>query len=237
MSNNNEIFYLLFPIMGLAIWLYVKLKAERKNSEKLSSENARLIANNAMLEADQLKYQLQPHTLNNILANLKVFSNKLSLGMDSLSDTLDYILYKGNMNLVSVKDELAFIDKYLKLNDLFINEIDSVTYDTSKVDISSKYFEEACIPHLITAHFIENAFKHGDINHPNFLDIKVLLSNNSFELFITNKVKLKTQKKAGGLGLNNMHKRLELLQIGTFKIEHGGTESDYYSKLNIEFPK
>ena len=63
--------------------------------------------------------------------------------MESLSDTLDYILYKNN-NLVSVEDEIEFIKQYLKLNDLFINEIDSVNLDDNKINKSSKYLKKPC---------------------------------------------------------------------------------------------
>jgi LytS/YehU family sensor histidine kinase len=237
MNNDSVISALLILMTATAIWVYIKLREERKKRQELFNENIKLIADNSLLEADQLKYQLQPHTLNNILANLKVFSNKLSKGMDSLSETLDYILYKGNNNLVNIQDELEFINKYLKLNDLFINEIDSVKFDTSKIETTSKFYTQACIPHLITAHFIENAFKHGDLKHPNFLQIRAKLSDSKFQLEVMNKIRPKVKSSNGGIGLKNMEKRLALLDVGEFHITHGGSESDYSSLLIINFPK
>jgi two-component system LytT family sensor kinase len=165
MENNA---FLIIVLIAIGIWLYIKLKKARKERDEIAIENRNLIADNALLEAEHLKFQLQPHTLNNILANLKVIASKLNKGMDSLSETLDYILYKGNTHLVSVEDELNFIKKYLALNDLFTSEIDSIKTDNSQVKTTSKYYTTKCIPHLITAYFIENAFKHGDVNHPEF---------------------------------------------------------------------
>lgn len=207
----------------------------REQHKFVEDENRRLIAENALLEAEHLKFQLQPHTINNILANLKVFANKLNKGMDSLSETLDYILYKGNKNLVSIQDEMEFINKYLQLHDLFVSEIDSIDFETSRINRSSPYFEKACIPHLITAHFLENAFKHGDTNHPEFLRIDVSLDKQTLVLSVVNRIKSKKDSDREGIGLKNMKKRLELLQTGKFEISQSCEEYTYHSTLLIEF--
>jgi LytS/YehU family sensor histidine kinase len=178
---------------------------------------------------------LQPHTLNNILANLKSIANKLNKGMDSLSDTLDYILYKGNTHMVSVKDELEFIRKYLVLNDLFTSEIDSIKLDLAKVNKNSNKFSTNCIPHLITAYLVENAFKHGDVNHPEFLKINIILTDDLFEMIVINRLKQKPNEKKGGIGLDNMRKRLELLLPGKFNIKTSCNEFEYISSLIINF--
>lgn len=218
-------------VIGLsitAIWLYVKLNKTDKLNKSLSEKIV-------MLEAEQLKFQLQPHTLNNILANLNVIANKLNKGLSSLSETLEYILYKGNTHLVTVEDEMNFIKKYLALNDLFISEIDSIKFDSSQVDANSKYFTSACVPHLITAYFIENAFKHGDVNHPEFLKINLKLSENTFEMNVVNRIKQKPNVSKGGIGLNNMKKRLNILMTGRYEINNDFDDQEYHSTLIIRF--
>ncbi len=234
-NDNGALIFLLVVVIGVCIWLYIKLKNERKEREKVGRENRKLIADNALLEAEHLKFQLQPHTLNNILANLKSIANKLNKGMDSLSETLDYILYKGQSHLVSVEDEMNFIKKYLALNDLFISEIDSIKYDGSQVNTNSKHFISPCVPHLITAYFIENAFKHGDVNHPEFLKIQIKLSDTVFEMAVVNRIKQKATPKNGGLGLSNMKMRLDLLLTGKYEIKTTCNEQEYYSTLIIRF--
>ena len=229
----TEIIILILVL--LIIWLGIKLGQASKEKKKINSENRKLIADNALLETEQLKFQMQPHTLNNILANLKVTANKLNKGMDSLSETLDYILYKGNNHLVSVQDELDFISKYLSLNDLFISEIDSIKSDFSQVNKNSKYYTKSCIPHLITAYFIENAFKHGDIKHPEFLNIQVKLSDSNFNIIVINKTTLSASKPKGGIGLSNMKKRLELLLDNNFEVKTSAYENEYHSSLTIFF--
>ena len=69
--QKDEIVFLVFLLAGLAvlcIGLYTKLIGEKKQRDKLAMENRKLIADNALLEAEHLKFQLQPHTLRNMVA-------------------------------------------------------------------------------------------------------------------------------------------------------------------------
>jgi LytS/YehU family sensor histidine kinase len=234
-QDQDALIFFLLVLFGVCIWLYIKLKKEKKLRDAVSKENAKLIADNALLLNEHLKFQLQPHTLNNILANLKVFSNKLNKGLDSLSATLEYILYRGNHHLVSVQDELHFIKKYLELNDLFTNEIDSISLDSTQVITTSKYFYTGCIPHLITAYLVENAFKHGDVNHPQFLRIELTLTDKQFAMKVVNKIKKKPTIGNGGIGLKNMKERLDLLLPGKYEISSSSNEQEYQSTLLIRF--
>lgn len=234
-EDSGGLVFIILVFIGLCVWLYFKLSAEKRQREQLARENARLIADNALLEADHLKFQLQPHTLINILAHLKLTANKLNKGLASLSETLEYILYKGNTNLVTVEEEITFIQEYLRLNELFISQIDVIKEDYSQVDRSSKYFSSPCIPHLITAYFIENAFKHGDITQKESLKLSLRLTEKEFELTVINKIGPKPTSAKGGLGLNNMKKRLELLVTNKYAIKNNISENEFHSSLTILF--
>jgi two-component system LytT family sensor kinase len=226
---------LLILLVIAFLWLFKKFKRERKEREKQTKENRMLKTNRSIMEAEYLKFQIQPHTLNNILANLRSISSKLSDGMDSLAETLEYVLYKGNTQFVSVKDEINFIQKYLTLYDLLINEIDSIKVDLSEVDENSSHYFVACIPHLITGYFIENAFKHGDINHPEFLYIQIKLDDKKFEMSVTNKIKERKISSNGGIGIANMNKRLSLLLEDRYEIDQNINDDEYQAILIIRF--
>ena len=234
-SWERAAFILCIFVAILIIWLIIRINFQKKQIKKLSRKNTQIIAENALLEAEHLKFQLQPHTLKNIIAILLSISNKLNKGMNSLSEILEYILYKSNSNLVSIEEEIEFIKIYLNLYDLFISEINSIKFDFSEVKENSRYFKDKCIPHLITAYFIENAFKHGDINNPEFLRIKVKLTNDCFELLVINRIRKNPKNSRGGLGLVNMRKRLDLLSQGKYEIKNSCNENDYYSTLTINF--
>lgn len=235
MENNEGPVFIILIFIVLSIWLYTKLKAEKKKQDNLARENAKLMADNALLEAEHLKFQLQPHTLRNMVATLHVASKNLYKGSEALAETLDYILYNGNKQLVSVADELTFLESYKSLQGNFVYQTNSIKIDKSEINTNSKYFNAACLPHLITAYFIENAFKHGDVNHPEFLTIKIKLSDKSFEMDVVNRINKKHSNNKGGLGLTNMRKRLELLLSGKYEIKNSCSEQNYYSTLTIHF--
>ncbi len=235
MEKNEELIILIAVLAVSNFYFWYKLSQEKSKRDKLKRENSRLIADNAKMEADDLKFRLQPHTINNILANLKVLSNKLNRGMDALSIMLEYILYHGKQDLVSVEEEMHYLRNYLNLNDLFISQIDSIKVDDSGLNQQVSTFKSKCIPHLITGYFLENAFKHGDIHHPQFLAVKLLLDEEKFEMIVTNKIKSAVASKKGGIGLNNMNKRLDLLVPGKHKIASRIEEDQYEAYLKISF--
>lgn len=234
-DNNNEVLYLLIlALAGFCVWLYTQLRKAKQQQENLSKENTKLIADNALLEAEHLKFQLTPHTLNNIMQNLKSIAKKLNTGMETLSETLEYILYKGKTHMVSVEEELVFIERYLELNDLFTSELDSIKLEKN-IQTKSLYYSTPCLPHLISAYFIENAFKHGNIHHPEFLKVSVCLTDNNFELTVKNKVGNRKNHGKGGIGLTNMKKRLELLTNGKYEVKSEEVNGEYFAKLLIHF--
>lgn len=236
MQDDEIIIILIFVFFsGLAYMLFT-LRKEKKLREKLSQENSRLIADNALLEAEHLKFQLQPHTLRNMIASLHVASKNLYRGSEALANTLDYVLYNGNKkHLVSIQEEVSFLEIYRELQGNFVNQTDNIIIDKSGINTSSKYYHAECIPHLTMAYFIENAFKHGDIYHPDFLHIRIILADNRFELHVTNRSKPKAKAMVGGVGLTNMQKRLDLLLNSAFEIKTQQTEQEFYSYIKITF--
>lgn len=250
MNDNNEIVLFVLALIIAVIWLAIKLnkanklnqKLDKQNAElknqnnKLHRENSELIADNAILEAEHLKFQLQPHTLGNVVTTLNAIAKNLHRGTESLAESLNYILYKGNTHLVTVEEEISFIKKYIQLNQLLYSDIISTSIDDSQVSKSSKYYNTQCIPHLISAYLVENAYKHGDKTHPDFLRIVLKLSDYSFEMTVVNRLNAKpTENKNGGLGLKNMEKRLELLLNGKYEVRRSCNEYEYHSTLIIRF--
>lgn len=236
-APEDSFFLVAGFIVCFAIIIYQNRKVSKERKEKAAALQLKqkYETDVQLLKAEHLKFRLQPHTLNNILASLKAVSNKLNKGMDALSETLDYILYQGDAHFVSVESELDFVRRYLALNDLFLTEIDSVKLNESEVNTSSPFYRQKCIPHLVTAYFLENAFKHGDISHPEFLVIKVILNDTHFEMHVVNRIKaFSMRKKSGGIGLQNMKNRLELLLRDKHEVKFNCNETEYHSLLRIQ---
>lgn len=235
MEKSDTPGILITALVIVIIVLYRKLTKERKVKDVLQKENSKLQADNALIEAEKLKFQLEPHTLNNLLANLMAISSKLNRGMEALSEILEYIIYKGNAHFVSGEDEVTFIKKYIRLNELRTNEIDSVVLDLKEVDKSSVKYSDRCLPHLISAYLIENAYKHGDVNARDFLDIKVVLNNTCYKIEVKNRLRAQPNAEKGGVGLMNMQKRLDLLMEGRYEYRNSCNENIYFTSLTINF--
>lgn len=229
-------------LLGISIWLFVKLRRARKERDavlkekerisaqrdELIKENAQLEVENALLQSDNLKIQLEPHTMKNIMGRLQAYASNLSHGMDTMMQTMDYVLYKGATHRVSVKEEVGFMRSYMDMQSIVRRAHDGMEPIVDKLDKNSRWYNQPCIPHLVTGYLLENAFKHGDVEHPEFLRVVVSLVGNDFRMEVINKVRQKHGTAAGGIGLKNMKERLENLLDGSFHIEHGPVSTDTY---------
>lgn len=196
--------------------------------DSLITENAKLEAENALLRTDNLKIQLEPHTVKNIMGRLQAYAGNLSHGMDTMMKTMDYVLYKGATHTVSVEEEVGFIRSYVDMQAIVRKQRDGLEVIDNKLDKSSRWYTQPCIPHLVTGYLLENAFKHGAVEDPDFLRVEVSLVGNEFRMEVLNKVGKKYGTEAGGIGLKNMQERLESLLDGSFHIDHGPMSGDMY---------
>lgn len=199
--------------------------------DELSKENVRLEAENALLQADNLKIQLEPHTVKNIMGRLQAYAGNLSHGMDTMMKTMDYVLYKGATHTVSVEEEVGFIRSYVDMQAIVRKQRDGLEVVDDMLDKSSRWYAQPCIPHLVTGYMLENAFKHGAVEDPDFLRVQVSLVGNEFRMEVMNKIGKKQSTSAGGIGLKNMKERLETLLDGSFHVEHGPVSEDMYRAL------
>lgn len=229
--NELTLLIIVGIIALVAIALYV---ATKKDLDRVIKRNAEISAKNTSLEMHKLKFALQPHTLNNILANLKAMSNQISRSMDSLSDILEYIFYHGEDHMESIENEVEFIKGYVQLQSVFTREIDSIQLNIQHVDQRSSKYSQPLIPHLITAYLIENAFKHGDINHPEFLNVTISSSDKNFSIVVRNKTKPNYESRSKGIGIQNMKQRLKHLKEGKYTFETSKSEDEFTAALTIK---
>ena len=78
-------------------------------------------------------------------------------------------------------------------------------------------------------------FKHGDLNHPDFLKISIELTANTFRFTVINRINKITNSAKKGIGLSNMKERLVLLESINHEIKQSCNEDEYQSILVIKF--
>lgn len=205
----------------------IALKREKEASE-LKSENLNS-------ELKFLRSQINPHflfnALNNIYSLSVMKSDRTPDNILKLSDMLRYIIYDCNADRVPLQKEIDYINNYIDLQKLKDEEITNIEMDFSEADPKSMISPMIFIP------FIENSFKHSKIEDVNQGWIKIKIENtNSHLLFIISNSMPKdeyTKDKVGGVGLENVKRRLELLYPETHKLNIESSEEEFRVELVV----
>lgn len=166
-------------------------------------------------ELRHLKAQLNPHflfnTLNNLYGLSVAESKKLPDLMLKLSELLRYSLYDTNQNYVSVQKELDYITNYIALERIRLSDNTDI-----KLDVSGDYTDQYVAPLLLII-FVENSFKHFSAAKGQlaFVHIHLDIKDSRLRFHLKNSVDPEyvslPNKSKGGLGLNNVKQRLDLI--------------------------
>jgi two-component system LytT family sensor kinase len=200
-STLSNCFFMLI-ISGMLRLAYSFLKSENK---KKSLENATLNA-----EVDLLKAQINPHflfnTLNSIYSLANVKSDKTDEAILKLSGLLRYALYETTEGKVLLQSDIEYINNYIDLQRLRLSNKVTVDYQ-----VTGNADNKLIAPMLLIT-FIENAFKHG-VSYVKrcLIKINIEIFDETLTLQITNPIVEKNSFVAGGIGLKNVQRRLELL--------------------------
>ncbi len=168
-------------------------------------------------ELANLKNQINPHflfnTLNNLNTLISVDAAKASAVVLGLSDVLRYQLYEANEEKVLLKKDIEILQQYLELEKIRRDNFQfSITTDGDVFSV--------LIPPFIFINFVENAIKHS-VDNTGFSFISVHFSLIDNVLVFTSKNSKPSIIKAkinGGLGLQNIKRRLELMYEEKFSL-------------------
>lgn len=184
-------------------------------------------------ELEQLKNQINPHFLFNMLNNANVLTKKdpekASQVLMKLSDLLRYQLYDSARDKVLLTSDIHFLEDFLNLEKVRRDSFDFLI--SKEGDLSGVQ-----IPPLLFISFVENAVKHNnDATKPSYVNLYFNVRNN--ELFfkcINSKPMLKSVSNTGGLGLTNIKRRLELLFPATHSLNIEDDPERYCVSLTIK---
>lgn len=182
--------------------------------QKSLLENERLKQQNLQTELTALKNQIDPHFLFNSLNSLSSLirdNEEAAQFVKKLSFMYRYILQSGDRDLVTVREELKFLESYAYLirtryrNRFILN-----------IQIENEYLEKE-VPPLALQLLVENAVKHNEISETNPLEVKIF--TNQEYVFVENKLQPRTVMAEGtGNGLVNLDKRYYLITKQNIKI-------------------
>jgi two-component system, LytTR family, sensor kinase len=195
-------------ILGFSLGLKMVEKMSRDEKEKKELEKEKLNSELAFL-----KNQVSPHfffnTLNNIYSLIDIDAGSAKESVLKLSKLMRYLLYESEKGESKLSEELAFLNNYIDLMKLRLNNKVRLT-----LDFPSDY-NDISIPPLLFVPFVENAFKHGiSYRSPSFIEIGIQVSEARIHFITRNSIGKSShmdEKKYSGIGLENVRKRLSLL--------------------------
>ena len=185
-------------------------------------ENEKLVSELAFL-----KSQINPHflfnSLNNIYSLAYQKSEKTPEAILKLSEIMRYMLYESNENKVPLLEEIRYLKNYIELQKLRFKDKAYINFEVDE-DI-----QDQKITPLILISFVENAFKHGvATDKENPITIVLNVSTNKLFFQVLNRKNTQNKDETGGIGLQNVKRRLDLLYKGQYRL-HIQDDKDIYS--------
>ena len=159
-------------------------------------------------ELEALKNQVNPHFLFNSLNSLNALvkdNKQATTFVNKLSFMYRYILQSGTSDMVSLAEELKFLDSYIYL-------IKTRYRNRFEIEIEIEdHLKQKQIPAMALQLLVENAVKHNEISESNPLVVKVYSENNTIS--VENRIKPRTTfVDSTGNGLINLDKRYMMLK-------------------------
>lgn len=231
----KSIFVMSVPLSGITLipGLLGTLCRNLYDSIVTKESRKELEHKNVQSELNTLKSKLNPHLLFNSINNIDslILTNPelASTLLSKLSDLLRYVVYETEDELVSVKEEISNLNKYIDLETIRL-------VSPNRVSFKSQISKDVLIPPMLFFPFVENSFKHSNLNKEGQkLDIAISEGEGKLVFECTNTVvnELK-EKKNKGVGLAIARRRLELLFPGKHELKIREENNEYAVKLQID---
>ena len=205
-------------------WFLAQKERQVLEKERLSSELA------------FLKSQVNPHFLFNTLNNIYGLARKQNPATEDailkLSGLMRYMLYETNAPEVPLARELQQLEDYLSLQALRYSRTEVATLHTSG------QMEQHQIAPLLLIPLVENGFKHGRFSQPDdHLDMYLEVNEEALTFTATNPIAPRTETRdaVGGVGLENIRRRLELLYPNRHALSIAEEKGYFTATLTIQW--
>jgi len=171
------------------------------------------------LQFEALKSQLSPHylfnSLNTISSLIHKDKDKAELFIRKLAETYTYVLDSKNHRLVSLEEELAFIESYYYL--LQVRFGHTIRYECKIKD----HLLSMALPPLSIQILMENAIKHNTCSQDTPLSIKITSTRAGSLTIENNKTTSPIHVSSMKVGLNNIRLRYSFFTHDPVQIEDG----------------
>lgn len=230
-------FFIIINIISAVLGVVVKIFSNRRAMEKQLHEIEKEKINT---ELNFLRSQVNPHFLFNILNTIYFQISQENLqarnSVEKFSEMLRYQLYECITDKINIESEVEYIKNYVAMQTLRLEKDTDIRLHC---DTNLAGFH---IAPLLLLPVIENAFKHIS-SYKNAFENKIHISlKNQHPYFILqvintyNKVvSVKYITGSGGLGLQNLRRRLGLLYPERYSLNINQLENTFEATLKIQY--
>ncbi len=221
---DNLYYVILYVSLG-TVFFFIQY-AQHKEAQQQA-----LILQNQKTELAYLRSQLNPHflfnSLNNIYSLIYYKSDNALRSVEKLSSLLRYGLYE-KADKVRVKKEVAHLDDFIELQAMRFDYLLALDKQIAE-DV-----EMLKIAPLMLIPFVENAFKHGNLKDPK-KPLLIRLEKDETDLIfrVENEKRAQQKDEVGGIGLENIQKRLALIYGEKATLAIDETDTEFKTTLKI----
>lgn len=193
--------------IGFIIFRFYQYRMTRQQIIlELQSKTSTLEKEKTVIQYETLKQQLNPHFLFNSLTSLRSLirvDQKLATHfLDSLSKSYRYLLRSGDVDQVTIEEELSFVKTYVELQQTrFRSGLDV------RIDVPDAYRNRRIAPVAIQ-NLLENAIKHNTTSEDQPLRIEIFIEGEY--IVVRNNLQryrhVETSNKRGLAGLKSLYK-------------------------------
>lgn len=183
-------------------------------------------------EFNFIESQINPHFLFNVLGCISglalIGSDDTNRAVKNLKQLISGASSMKTGQRIPLEDELEFIRSFIHLH--------QIRYAVPiEVDFPTEDFSHLKIEPMLLLPIVENVFKHGDVTERGAIKILCVVYESTFYFLLENKIDATTVgKPMGGIGDENVRKRLKLAYGDQATYQSVRDENSYKTELKID---
>lgn len=181
-----------------------------------------------------LKSQINPHflfnTLNNIYSLAYRKDERAAEMVGKLSNIMRYMLYECSKERVKVDQELEMLKDFIEMNHI-----------KAGTKLNVDFYTEGIAPNLeispmLLINFVENAFKHSDIESAEnaWIHLSATAAEGVFTFTVENSRRVEVKKNEKGIGLENTRRQLELNYPNRHRLKLLSEKQSFKVELEVD---
>jgi LytS/YehU family sensor histidine kinase len=222
--------YMIPALYGLLYYAFIRGNAFLKKSYEQQLQIEKISNDQLQTELRFLKAQYHPHflfnALNTVYFQMDEDVTRAKQTIEELSELLRYQLYD-QQQMVSIGQELQYLQSFINLQRIRMNDHLSLSVQFDEALNGQQVYPLLLLP------LVENAFKYAGGEY--WIRIAATLNNDNLQFHVSNaKPATAVKRKAGGIGLENLKRRLALLYPGRHALNIMDEQDRFTADLSIQ---